>query len=83
MKNFPGGELSLRLYMYIMGLDVRNLSLVVCEQQSADQPAHPCRLIKAFVIPLLESIISRLARREISIFQLVSVAEQAGLNLTF
>ena len=33
-----------------------------------------CRLISAFVIKLLESIIFRLAIREISIFLLVSVA---------
>ena len=37
--------------------------------------------ICAFVIHLLESIISELASSEILIFQLVSVAEQAGLNL--
>ena len=51
--------------------------------KGADQPAHPRRLISAFVIRLLESIISRLAMSKISIFQLVSVAEQAGLNNTF
>ena len=38
--------------------------------------------INAFVTHLLESIISRLATREISIFYLAAVAEQAGLNLT-
>ena len=36
----------------------------------------------AFVISLFESIISRLAMSEISIFQLVSVDGQAGLILT-
>ena len=45
----------------------------------ADQPGHPRSLISAFVIPFLESIISRLALSEISIFY---VAEHAGLNLT-
>ena len=34
----------------------------------ADQPAHPRRLISAFVILVLESIISKLATSEISIF---------------
>ena len=34
----------------------------------ADQPAHPRSLISAFVIHLLESIISRLATDEISNF---------------
>ena len=42
---------------------------------------HLRSLISAFVICLLENI-SRLTTSEISIFQLVSVAEQAGLNLT-
>ena len=36
--------------------------------KGADQPAHPRRLISAFVIRLLESIISELATSEISIF---------------
>ena len=36
--------------------------------KGADQPAHPRSLISAFVIPLLESTISRLAMSEISIF---------------
>ena len=48
----------------------------------ADQPAHPRSLISAFVIHFLKSIISRLATSKISIFKLISVAEQAGLNLT-
>ena len=47
-----------------------------------DQPVHPHSLISAFVIRLLEIIIARLATSKISIFELVSVAEQAGLNLT-
>ena len=47
----------------------------------ADQPAHPRSLISAFVIRFLESIICKLSTSEISIFELVSAAEQAGLNL--
>ena len=35
---------------------------------SPDQPVHPHRLISAFVIRLLESIISKLTSSEISIF---------------
>ena len=50
--------------------------------KDTDQPAHPHRLISAFVIRILESIISKLASRKIPIFKLVSVAVQAGLNLT-
>ena len=51
--------------------------------KGADQPAPPlCSLISALVIPFLESTISKLATSEISIFYIVPVAEQAGLNLT-
>ena len=50
--------------------------------KGADQPAHPRSLISAFVFRFLESIISRLATGKILILKLVSVAEQAGLNLT-
>ena len=48
----------------------------------ADQTAHQRSLISAFVIRVLESIIGIFATSEISIFYLVSVAVQAGLNLT-
>ena len=47
----------------------------------ADQPVHPGSLISAFVIRILESTISKLATIEISLFQLVSVAEETGLSL--
>ena len=50
--------------------------------KGTDQPAHPPSLISAFVICILESSISKLATSGISFFKLVSVAEQAGLNLT-
>ena len=40
-------------------------------------------LLSTIVIRILESIISKLAMGEISIFKLVFVAEQAGLSLTF
>ena len=46
--------------------------------KGADQAAHPRSLISTFVIRLLECIISRLATREVSIFYLVSVAEETG-----
>ena len=49
--------------------------------KGADQPEHPGSLISAFVVPLLESTISRPATSEISIFLLVSVAEETGLKL--
>ena len=44
----------------------------------ADQPAHPRILISTFVIHFLENII---CTGEISIFEIVSVAEETGLNL--
>ena len=47
--------------------------------KGADQQMHS--LISAFVIRLLESIISKLATSKISIFKLVSVAEETGLSL--
>ena len=46
----------------------------------ADQPAHPRRLISAYVIRFLERIICKLGSGEISIFLLVSVAEVTGLK---
>ena len=53
----------------------------VANNKGADQPAHTLSLISAFVIPLLESIISRLASSKISSFWLVSVVEETGLSL--
>ena len=44
------------------------LTLGFANNKGADQPAHPRRLISAFVIHLLESIKSRLARSKISIY---------------
>ena len=58
-----------------------NLSSVFANNKGIDQPWHLCRLISSFVLTILESIISKLATTEISAFKLVSVAEQAGLNI--
>ena len=49
--------------------------------KSADQPAHPHSLTRAFVIRFSESIISQNAISEISILWLVSVAEDTDLNI--
>ena len=49
--------------------------------KNTDQPAHPRRLICAFVIHCLISIISKLATGEISICQLVSVVKETGLSI--
>ena len=51
------------------------------KNKGADQPAHRRSLISAFVFHILESIISKLATCEFLTFKLVSVAEQADLNL--
>ena len=59
-----------------------NLSLVFANNKGADQPAHLRSLISAFVIRLLERIISKHATSKFSIFSLVSVAEETGLSLT-
>ena len=68
------------IYYFVIWASMRK-SLWFGNNKGADQPAHPCSLISAFVIRLLEIIISRLATNEISFFYLVSVAEQAGLSL--
>ena len=51
--------------------------------KGADQPAHPRSLISTFVVRCLDSMICILALSKVSRFLLVSVAEQAGLNLTW
>ena len=51
--------------------------------KGADQPAHPRSLISTFFVHCLDSMICILALFKISRFKLVSVAEQAGLNLTW
>ena len=51
--------------------------------KGADQPAHPCSLISTFVVRCLGSIICILVLSKVSRLQLVSVAEQVGLNLTW
>ena len=50
--------------------------------KGADQPAHPRSLISPFVVCCLDSMICILAIPKVSRFQLASVAEQTGLNLT-
>ena len=49
--------------------------------KGADQTAHLCSLISAFVVRCLDSIISLDSIAEISRLQLASVAEQASLCL--
>ena len=56
------------------------MSLGFVTNNGADKPAHQRRLISAFVIRFLESIISKIAMRHFSNFYLVFVAEEAGLS---
>ena len=50
--------------------------------KGADQPAHMRSLISTFVVRLTKSIMYRHSTSEISMFKLVSVAEQVNLNIT-
>ena len=51
--------------------------------KGADQPAHPRSLTSTFIVRCLDSMICILALSKGSRFWLVSVAEQAGLILTW
>ena len=53
--------------------------------KGADQPAHPCSLISAFIVHCLDSIIhvSQVSISKFSSLMLASVAEQASLSLTW
>ena len=51
--------------------------------KDADQPVHPCSLIRAFVVHCLDSIIPILVKSKISRLYLVSVTEQDGLSITW
>ena len=57
--------------------------MTYANNKGADQPAHPRSLISTFVVRCLYSTISVLAKSKSSSLQLVSVAEQAGLSLTW
>ena len=60
-----------------------NLFLPYANNKGADQPALLRRLICAFVVRCLDSIIPLVSISEISSFHLTSVAAQAGLSLTW
>ena len=65
---FKSVQINMKHVSY-MGLDTgKSVSGGLRTKKSADQPAHPCSLSRTFVIRLLESVICRLARSEISIF---------------
>ena len=58
----------------------RNSAIGSANKKGADQLAHPRSLISAFAIHKLNSIVSKLAPSEISLFYLISVAEGAGFG---
>ena len=51
--------------------------MLYANNKGADQPAHPCSLISAFVVHCLDSIIPLVSISEISSLYLASVAAQA------
>ena len=57
--------------------------LVHANNKGADQTAHMCSLLSAFVIRFLEGIITDLAACKISIHLLVSVAEKTELRFAW
>ena len=70
-------------YKYYMSYIMRKPVLPYANNKGADQAAHPCSRISAFVIHRLDSIIPLVSISKISSFQLVCVAEQTGLSLTW
>ena len=62
---------------------MRKPVLPYANNKGKDQPAHPRRLISIFVFRYLDSIIPLVTIFKISRLKLVTVAEQAGLNLTW
>ena len=57
--------------------------MTYANNKGADQPAHPCSLICAFVVRCLDSVMSLVSVTNISSLPLASVAEQASLSLTW
>ena len=81
------GSASARVCVYIC-VSVRPGHAKTClmpyaNNKGADQPAHRRSLISTFVVRCFDSMICIIAISKVSRFQLASVAEQAGLNLTW
>ena len=58
-------------------------TVLFANNKGADQPAHLRSLISTFAVRCLDSIIPLVSISEISSRYLASVAEQAGLSLTW
>ena len=57
--------------------------LPYANNKDTDQPAHPRSLISTFVFSCLDSVMSIVSVTKMSSLMLASVAEQAGLNVTW
>ena len=68
-------------YIILMGLNARKLVFGVANNKGTKQPAH-LQSDHHLCYSLIGKFISKLATSEISIFYLVSVAEETGLRLT-
>ena len=68
---------------YYMNHVIRKPVSAICEQLKPDQPAHPRSLFSAFIVRCLDSIIPLVSISKLSSLELVSVAEQTGLSLTW
>ena len=66
-----------------MIIEPRRKKTCFCHIRTTKVQISPARMISTFVVHFLDSIIPLLAISEISSLQLVSVAGQAGLNLTW
>ena len=73
----------LEVHPIIWASSQENLLLPYANNKGADQLAHPCSLISTFVVRCLDSITPLVSISEISSLYLASVAEQAGLGLTW
>ena len=60
-----------------------NLFMPYANNSGADQPVYPHSLISTFVVHCLDSLMHTLAKSKIWRLYLASVAEQAGLSLTY
>ena len=74
---------SLSWYTVQWAMSWENLFMSYVNNKGADQPGHLRSLISAFVVRCLDSIIPVPAKSKLSRLQLASVAEQAGLSLTW
>ena len=69
--------------LYLSRFHEKMCLMSYANNKGADQPVHPRRLISAFVVRCLDSIISLDYIAEISRLLLASVAELASLSLTW